>query len=522
MSKTRLALILAFIAAAVFAANEPLNLDTKTHKVTSPMTIDFGPPAVILGLPGSSPGPTGPPGSTGPSGPAGSPGPTGPPGPTGSPGATGTAGPQGIPGPTGTQGIPGPTGTAGPPGPTGSPGVGVPVGGTAGQVLTKNTATNYDTIWQTASGGGAVTSVFTRTGAVTAQSNDYTFAQIGSKPTTVAGYGITDAGTVTSVGAGNLGILFTTTTLNPTTSPSIQFTATSAAAGTVFANNTTSSTTPAFVTNPRISAIANLTSNGFVKTGGGTGALSVDTNTYLTGNQSISLTGDATGSGTTSIPVTVTSVNGITYPSTGALNTVPLVTSADTTATYTATTGTGNIVRSASPTFTGTAVFSTINPTTISGNTSILRPVTIQGTNTGDDAASGIIGQTVASAITQATAGTFLSNQTKNITSISLTAGDWDVRGMVSFSMANFPANTLFLGTGQISTVTATIPDDGEHSYSMLTTGSVVGTGFLSCPLPARRINLSATGTAYLVGKAPTFASGSCTGWGYIEARRVR
>jgi len=38
-----------------------------------------------------------------------------------------------------------------------------------------------------------VTSVFGRTGAVIAAANDYTFAQIGSKPTTVAGYGITNA-----------------------------------------------------------------------------------------------------------------------------------------------------------------------------------------------------------------------------------------------------------------------------------------------------------------------------------------
>lgn len=42
------------------------------------------------------------------------------------------------------------------------------------------------------SGEVGVTSVFGRTGIVTAQSNDYTFAQIGSKPTTLSGYGITD------------------------------------------------------------------------------------------------------------------------------------------------------------------------------------------------------------------------------------------------------------------------------------------------------------------------------------------
>lgn len=38
-----------------------------------------------------------------------------------------------------------------------------------------------------------VTSIFGRTGVVVAANNDYTFAQLASKPTTLAGYGITDA-----------------------------------------------------------------------------------------------------------------------------------------------------------------------------------------------------------------------------------------------------------------------------------------------------------------------------------------
>ncbi len=49
----------------------------------------------------------------------------------------------------------------------------------------------------------------------------------------------------------------------------------------------------------------NQTSNGFVKTGSGTGVLSVDTNTYLTGNETITLSGDVTGSGATSIATTL-------------------------------------------------------------------------------------------------------------------------------------------------------------------------------------------------------------------------
>jgi len=48
-------------------------------------------------------------------------------------------------------GSPGPTGPAGATGPAGP---GVPVGGSTGQVLTKNTSTNYDTSWQTPAAGG--------------------------------------------------------------------------------------------------------------------------------------------------------------------------------------------------------------------------------------------------------------------------------------------------------------------------------------------------------------------------------
>ena len=51
--------------------------------------------------------------------------------------------------------------------------------------------------------------------------------------------------------------------------------------------------------------LTDLTSNGFVKTGGGTGTLSIDTATYITGNQTITLSGDVSGSGTTAITATI-------------------------------------------------------------------------------------------------------------------------------------------------------------------------------------------------------------------------
>ena len=94
-------------------------------------------------------------GERGPQGPAGATGATGPAGPAGAdgaPGATGATGPQGPEGPKGDTGA---TGPAGPKGDPGVAGVGVPAGGTAGQVLTKKSGTDYDTEWKDPTGGGA-------------------------------------------------------------------------------------------------------------------------------------------------------------------------------------------------------------------------------------------------------------------------------------------------------------------------------------------------------------------------------
>lgn len=63
-------------------------------------------------------------------------------------------------------------------------------------------------------------------------------------------------------------------------------------------------------TTQNIAKLSNLTGNGFVKTGSGDGTLSIDTNTYLTGNQTITLSGDVSGSGATSIATTLATVNG--------------------------------------------------------------------------------------------------------------------------------------------------------------------------------------------------------------------
>jgi collagen type VII alpha len=104
-----------------------------------------------IGLTGATglTGSTGATGATGATGPQGIQGNVGPAGPTGATGATGSTGPTGATGPQGPIGLTGDTGLTGPTGATGATGAGVPVGGTAGQVLSKIDATNYNTTWST-------------------------------------------------------------------------------------------------------------------------------------------------------------------------------------------------------------------------------------------------------------------------------------------------------------------------------------------------------------------------------------
>lgn len=90
-------------------------------------------------------------GEIGPQGPQGIKGDTGDVGPQGPIGLTGPEGPQGI---QGIQGVPGNDGATGPQGDTGPAGPGVVVGGATGQILAKNSATDYDTTWIDAPSGG--------------------------------------------------------------------------------------------------------------------------------------------------------------------------------------------------------------------------------------------------------------------------------------------------------------------------------------------------------------------------------
>jgi hypothetical protein len=138
------------------------------------------------------------------------------------------------------------------------------------------------------------------------------------------------------------------------------------------------------------------------------------------------------------------------------------------------------------------------------------------GTITNDDAASGYIGEYVSSLIASGSAVSLTTATAANVTSISLTAGDWDVSGNINYIATSA---TITETIGGISSTSATVPTGGSEVYSGLQcTTTTLKSGVT---LQSNRFSLSGTTTVYLVAKT-TFSAGTVTAFGKISARRVR
>jgi hypothetical protein len=142
----------------------------------------------------------------------------------------------------------------------------------------------------------------------------------------------------------------------------------------------------------------------------------------------------------------------------------------------------------------------------------------VVGTTTNNNAAVGAIGEFISSAVSAP--GTTLTTTTPaNATSISLTAGDWDVSGEVWFNVGTGGATALQAGIGSTSATLPTPP--GPNGARASLAAAVTASSFPILPLARCRMSLAATTTVYLVAYA-TFPSGTTSAYGVISARRVR
>ena len=138
-----------------------------------------------------------------------------------------------------------------------------------------------------------------------------------------------------------------------------------------------------------------------------------------------------------------------------------------------------------------------------------------KGVVDGSDAAAGQIGEVISSVVT-GPGVTLTTAVTANVTSIALTAGDWDVQGEV-WAALNGGASSIMAG---ISPTSATILGTSfAVSNTRFALTFPAGTPVL--PLRPCRVSLAAPATYYLVAQV-TFSTSTTTAFGNIWARRAR
>lgn len=148
-----------------------------------------------------------------------------------------------------------------------------------------------------------------------------------------------------------------------------------------------------------------------------------------------------------------------------------------------------------------------------------ITPITtagVVGTTGADNASAGSWGEYTSA---NASGVSLSTGVVSNITSLSLTAGDWDVTGQVAWLAA---ATTVLTQVAVgINTTSATLPTTVSGFGTSILTGSLGTNTIPAQSVMPTRINVSTTTTVYLVASA-NFTTSTCTANGFIRARRVR
>ncbi len=153
-------------------------------------------------------------------------------------------------------------------------------------------------------------------------------------------------------------------------------------------------------------------------------------------------------------------------------------------------------------------------------NAPTLNQPILNGVTDASSASAGTVGQVISSSVDVGSAVSLTTGTPANVTSISLTAGDWDVYGSVGFSVNVL--TTIGGLSAAIGTTSATLPLASSISGCVTTIGTTLTTGESQIVTPGScQINVSGTTTVYLVAQM-TFAVNTAAAYGIIWARRRR
>ena len=141
------------------------------------------------------------------------------------------------------------------------------------------------------------------------------------------------------------------------------------------------------------------------------------------------------------------------------------------------------------------------------------------GTTTSDSASAGQIGEYISSVTSSGSTVSLSTGTAIDVTTLSITAGDWDVWGEVWFEPTTVTSTIL---RGYINTVANTVPADVSDGTSFTVVyGNIGGSLKAVLPVAACRVSLAST-TTYRLGAVANFTAGTLAAHGKICARRRR
>lgn len=179
----------------------------------------------------------------------------------------------------------------------------------------------------------------------------------------------------------------------------------------------------------------------------------------------------------------------------------------------------GNLTVS-SLTVTGTTSAQNINTSGILSVTGTTNPIGgIVGKTDGSNAASGIVGEIIESTVLVSSAIQLTDNNPNNVTSIALTAGDWDIWGSVHSNNDVGTLMTAFICS--ISTISSALPTAPNGGAYVGWQGTGIAGNNEQFPVGMRRISVSTSTNTYLTAYA-RFTVSACMAYGYMGARRIR
>ena len=149
----------------------------------------------------------------------------------------------------------------------------------------------------------------------------------------------------------------------------------------------------------------------------------------------------------------------------------------------------------------------------------LTRPL-ISGVVNAGNAAAGDVGERLSAFLASGSALAFTSATSRNILSLNLTAGDWDVQGNMATEPGASTVTSILSAGLSLTSATPPAPSADGYAMSQICSSSLAG-GRNILSTGNLLINVASPTTVYLVGTA-VFSGGTLSGFGAITARRRR